>query len=339
MNKTPVELLKDLKKKNYAPIYLLHGDEPYYVDAITNFFEENILPPADQSFNQFVIFGKDVTIPTVLSYAKRFPMMSEYQVVIVKEAQAIQGIGQKDMTKLIEDYAKNPLTSTILVLSSKDGFNENLTWVKAINTKGVVVNSRKMYDSKLPEWIINYCHDHGLKISQKAVMMLAEFIGNNLKRLVSELEKISLNLKVGEEINAGIIEKYIGISKEFNVFEFQKSLIQKDVLKANQIIEYFKSNPKENPITPIILNLFTFFSKLILVHSAADKSEKGLAVTLGVNPFFVKDYLLGARNYSLGKTVQVINFLRKFDAKSKGVENVSASESELLKELTFMILH
>jgi DNA polymerase III subunit delta len=339
MNKTPIELLKDLKKKSYAPIYLLHGDEPYYVDAITTYFEENILPEADQSFNQFVIFGKDVNIPTVLSYAKRFPMMSEYQVVIVKEAQGIQGIGQKDMTKILEDYAKNPLSSTILVLSSKDGFNENLAWVKAINVKGIVVNSKKMYDNKLPDWIINYCHERGLKISQKAVMMLAEFIGNNLKRLVSELDKISLNLTIGEEINAGIIEKYIGISKEFNVFEFQKALILKDVLKANQIIDYFRSNPKENPITPIILNLFSFFSKLIMVHAATDKSERGLAVSLGVNPYFVKDYLLGARNYSLGKTVQVINYLRKFDAKSKGVENVSATESELLKELTFMILH
>jgi DNA polymerase-3 subunit delta len=339
MPKAPAEILKDLKKKVYAPLYLLHGDEPFYLDKVSDYIEDNALSAADRSFNQFVFFGKDLTIPALLSHAKRFPMMAERQLILVKEAQGLQGIEQKEMQLALENYTKNPLASTVLVLVFKTAADERKTWVKAFDKAGVMMPSKKLYDSKIPDWILEYCHENGLKISRKAIEMLIENVGNDLKRLASEIDKIMLNLRVDEEINAQVVEKFVGISKEYNYFEFQKALINRDVLKANQIVNFFASNPKDNPLAPIVLLLYNFFSKVLLTHATPDKSERNLAVVLGVNPFFTKDYNLAIRNYNLAKVVQIIHEIKKLDLKSKGVESGSLSDAEALREMTFRILH
>lgn len=339
MPKSSVDVLKDLKKKNFVPLYLLHGDEPFYIDKIADFIESNALPVSEQSFNQFILFGKDITVPSLLSYAKRFPMMSDRQLILVKEAQAIQGIDQKEMQKLLEDYAKRPLDSTILVLAYKDTVKEHLNWVKAFDQHGVSMPSKKLYDNKIPDWVLGYCHENGTKISPKAVQMLVENVGSDLKRLASEIDKILINLRVDEEINAGIVEKYVGISKEYNVFEFQKSLTNRDIMKANQIINFFAKNPKDNPLPQIIILLYNYFSKVLLVHATQDKSEKNVAAILGINPFFAKDYMLAVRNYSMGKVAHILHEIKIADLRSKGIEGGAADEEAILKELTFSILH
>lgn len=339
MPKSSIEVLKDLKKKHYAPLYLLHGDEPYYIEKVADYLEEHALGTGDKSFNQYILFGKDLSVPSLLSYAKSFPMMSDKQLILVKEAQGIQGLEQKDMQTALENYAKNPLSSTILVLMFKDSVDERKAWVKAFDKSGVLMPSKKLYDNKIPDWILEYCHEQGLKISRKAIEMLIENVGNDLKRLASEINKIVLNLRVDEEINAHVVEKFVGISKEYNYFEFQKALINRDVLKANQIVNFFASNPKDNPLAPIVMMLFNFFSKVLLTHVTADKTEKNLAQVLGVNPFFTKDYSLAVRNYNLSKVIQIINEIKKLDLKSKGVESGSLSDGEALREMTFRILH
>ncbi|MDR6561757.1 MULTISPECIES: DNA polymerase III subunit delta [unclassified Arcicella] len=339
MPKSSTEVLKELKKKTYAPLYLLHGDEPYYIDKVADYLEEHALGNGDKSFNQFVLFGKDLNVPSLLSYAKRFPMMSDKQLILVKEAQGIQGLEQKDMQVALEAYAQKPLDSTILILMFKDSVDERKAWIKAFDKNGVVMPSKKLYDNKIPDWILEYCHEQGLKISRKAIEMLIENVGNDLKRLASEINKIVLNLRVDEEINAHVVEKFVGISKEYNYFEFQKALITRDVLKANQIVNFFAANPKDNPLAPIVMMLFNFFSKVLLTHVTPDKSEKGLASVLGVNPFFTKDYSLAIRNYNLSKVVYIISEIKKLDLKSKGIDSGSMTDGEALREITFKILH
>lgn len=339
MPKSANEVLKDLKKKNYAPLYLLHGDEPYYLEKVADYLEAHVLSQSDKSFNQFTLFGKDLTIPSLLSYAKRFPMMADRQLILVKESQSIQGLEQKEMQATLENYAKNPLSSTILVLLFKDSVDERKAWVKAFDKSGVLMPSKKLYDNKIPDWILDYCHEQGLKISRKAIEMLIENVGNDLKRLASEIDKIVLNLRIDEEINAQVVEKYVGISKEYNYFEFQKALITRDILRANQIINFFAANPKDNPLAPIVLMLFSFFSKVLITHATADKSEKNLATVLGINPYFTKDYTLAIRNFNLGKIIQILGEIKRLELKSKGIEGGSLSDAELLREVTFYILH
>ncbi len=339
MTQTPQETLKAVQQKKFAPIYLLHGDEPFYIDQIQEEIEEKALQPQDKAFNQFVVYGKDLNVGSLLSYVKRFPMMSDRQVVIVKEAQGLQGLETKESAKFLEDYFLNPLASTLLVLCFKDPVDERKSWVKAAGSKGVIVSSKKFYDNKLPDWILEQCHATGTKISPKAIQMLVESVGNDLKRLSSELDKIIINLQVGQEINAQIIEHFVGISKEYNYFEYQKALIIRDVMKANQIAYFFGKNPKDNPLPPILILLYNFFSKLLIVYSTQDKSENNLALVLGVRPFFTKDYLLAIRNYPLAKIIQIIKDIAQTDLKSKGVDAGTTNEAELLKELTFRILH
>ncbi len=339
MPTTPESALKTLKSNQFLPLYLLHGDEPYYLDQLTELLEEQVLAPAERSFNQFILFGKDLTIPALLSYAKRFPMLSDKQVVLVKEAQGIGGLEAKEMNRLLEEYALNPLSSTVLVLCFKEPVDERKAWVKAFDKNGMAVNSRRLYDNKLPDWIAEYCHARGAKVSKAALMMLAEFVGNDLKRLANELDKILLNLRAGEDVTAEVIETYVGVSKEYNSFEFQKALFQRDVVKANQIALFFASNPKNYPLQPILIVLYNCFSKLLMVHAATNRGEKELAGQLGVNPYFVKDYLTGANQFSGEKTARVISFLRLADAQAKGVEAGSLDEGAILRELVFKILH
>ena len=342
MPQSPEQVLKDLQKNQYAPVYFLQGEEPFFIDKIADYIEQHALPEDQKSFNQVVMYGKDVEVNTVITNARRFPMMAERQVVIVREAQDIQDINTQTGLQILEKYITNPLPSTILVFCYKyKVVGKGLT--HTLEKFSVLVTTKKLYDNQLPGWITQYVSERGFRIEDKAVQMLADFVGNNLERLSNEIEKVLINFK-GKEgeamiISPEIIQKYVGINKEYNVFELQKALAVGDVVKAHYIVNYFDANPKANPIIPIIAALFTFYSKILLVHNSTDKTERGLAALLKINPFFVKEYLIAARNFPLRKVVQSIHFLREADLRSKGVDSGSSTEGQILKELVFKLMH
>ena len=336
------ELLKDLKNRKYKPLYLLHGEEPYFIDLVSNYIEHSLLPEAEKGFNQTVVYGKDTDIMTVLNAAKRYPMMADYQVVLVKEAQDMKWGKDDDGKKGIDpvlSYLENPLPSTILVFCYKYGkFDKRKKTYKAIEKNGIVFESAPVYDNKIPSWIEGHISDKGYKINAQASAMLSEYLGNDLSKIANELEKLMLNIAAGQEITLKLIQDNIGISKEYNVFELQAALSKKDAYKVNQIINYFEANPKANPIVLVLGNLNNYFSKVQAYHYVKDKSQQNLARELGVNPFFVKDYEQAGRSYNYPKTMQIISYLREYDLKSKGVES-NAPHGELMKELMFKILH
>ncbi len=340
MASTPDAVLKKLKANQYAPVYFLQGDEPYYIDLIANHIEKHALQEAEKGFNQMVMYGKDAQMNAIITNARRFPMMAERQVVIVKEAQDIPDLGKPDGQKLLEGYLASPVPSTILVFCHKyKSLAKNRTIYKALDKHAVVVNTKKMYDNQVPAWVEGYIKGKGHTIDAKAVQMLADYIGNNLERLTNEVDKILINFEGAVALTPDHVQKYVGISKEYNAFELQKALSFKDILKANTIIHYFAANPKDHPLIPIIALLYGFYAKLLVVHHSKDKSPKGLAATLGVNPYFVKDYLMAARNYPLLKVMDIMGYLKQADLQSKGVNAGSATEGQILKELVFKILH
>jgi len=339
---TAAELLKDLKNRKYKPVYLLHGEEPYYIDEVSDFMENKVLSDAEKGFNQTVFYGKDTDIMTVLNASKRYPMMADYQVVLVKEAQDMkwgsEDADKKGMNPLLS-YLENPLASTILVFCYKYGkFDKRKKTYKAIEKNGVIVESTPLYDNKVPGWIEDFVIAKGFKINQQATFMLSEYLGNDLSKIANELEKLMLNIAQGQEISLKLVQDNIGISREYNVFELQTALSKKDVYKANQIINYFEANPRSNPIVLVLGNLNNFFSKVLVYHYVKDKSPQNLARELGVNPYFIKDYEQAARTYNYGKTMQIISYLRECDVKSKGVDS-NTDHGGLMKELMFKILH
>jgi DNA polymerase-3 subunit delta len=339
---TAADIINDLKKRKYKPLYLLHGEEPYFIDLVSNYVEHKLLPEAEKGFNQTVLYGKDTEIMTVLSAAKRYPMMAEHQVVLVKEAQEMKWGREDEDKKSINpllNYLENPLPGTILVFCYKYGkFDKRKKTYKAIEKNGLVFESSPLYDSKIPAWIETYIAAKGYQINQQASAMLSEYLGNDLSKIANELDKLMLNVTAGQAITLQHIQDNIGISKEYNVFELQSALSKKDPFKVNQIINYFEANPKANPIVLVLGNLNNFFSKVLLYHYIKDKSQQNLARELGVSPYFVKDYELAARSYNYGKAMQIISLLREYDLKSKGVES-NAGNGELMKELMFKILH
>jgi len=328
------QIINDLKNQIYYPFYLLHGEESYFIDAISDYIEHNVLSDLEKEFNQTIVYGKDSNVPTLISYAKRFPMMANYQVLIVKEAQ--------DLDKIEEflSYAENPLNSTLLVLCYKYGkLDKRKALYKAIEKNGIAFESPRLYDNKIPDWIHNYVRASNYSITPKAAVLLTEFLGTDLSKIVNELQKLFINIPSGTEITDDFVEKNIGISKDYNVFELQKALAKKEVVKANQIILYFASNPRENPLVKVIPILYSYFSKVLTYHYLPDKTRNNVASALSINPFFVADYQQAAKTFPPGKLCQIISLLREYDLKAKGVENSSASDGDLMKELVFRILH
>ena len=339
---TATEIIKDLSNKKYKPVYLLHGEEPYYIDLISNFVEHKLLSDAEKGFNQTVLYGKDTDVMTVLNASKRYPMMADHQVVLVKEAQDMKW-GSDDADKKtinpLLSYLENPLPSTILVFCYKYGkFDKRKKTYKAIEKSGLIFDSAPLYDSKIPAWIEDFIGGKGYKINQQATFMIAEYLGNDLSKIANELEKLLLNTVAGQEITLKHVHDNIGISKEYNVFELQTALSKKDAFKANQIINYFEANPKANPMVLVLGNLNNFFSKVLAYHYLKEKPQQNIASALGVNPYFLKDYELAARSYNYGKTMQIISYLREYDLKSKGLDS-NAEDGGLMKELVFKILH
>ena len=330
------DILKELRAKQYRPIYYLMGEESYYIDLIADYITDNVLSETEKEFNLTVVYGADVDIATVINAAKRYPMMSEYQVVIVKEAQAIRNMEE------LSFYLQKPLNSTILVICHKHGTLDKRKKLAAeVEKVGILFESKKIKDSQLPAFINSYMKRKGIDMEPKASAMLADFVGTDLSRLTGELEKLIITLPAGQKrVTPEQIEKNIGISKDYNNFELRSALVEKDILKANKIIKYFVENPKTNPIQMTLSLLFNFYSNLMLSYYSPEKTEQGIASWLGLkSPWAARDYLTAMRRYNGVKTMQIIGEIRYADAKSKGISNASMSDGDILRELVFKILH
>ena len=329
------EIISDLKKRIFKPVYFLAGEEPYYIDLITEYIQEKVLPEDEKAFNQIILYGEDTNIASIIDTARRFPMMSSHQVLIIKEAQAL-----KKLEELII-YLEKPLLSTILVFSYKYKTIDKRTKLhKILESHGVYFESPRIRDYLIPAWIERYLMTKGIKADPTASAMLTEYLGTDLHKIVNALDKLIITLPPGEpQITTTLIEKNIGISKDYNIFELQKAIGERNILKANMIIHYFADNPKDNPITFSIASLFGFFSKLLTFHYLTDKSKNNVASVLKINPYFVKEYENSASKYNVAKTVQIISLLRTYDMKSKGYGDPGTEPGDLLKELVFRILH
>ena len=330
------EIARDLKNRIYKPVYYLMGEESYYIDRISEYIAQTVLNENEKEFNQTILYGADTDIATIINAAKRYPMMSKYQVVIVKEAQGVKNIDE------LSYYLQKPLESTILVLCHKHGVLDRRKKLAAeIEKVGVLFESKKIKDTQLAGFITSYLKRKSIEIEPKASEMMAEFVGTDLSRMAGELEKLIITLPKGQKrITPEQIEQNIGISKDYNNYELRNALIIKDVFKANQIIKYFEENPKTNPLQMTLSVLFNFFSNLMLAYYAPEKSEQGIAAQLGLkSPWQSKDYLADMRKYSGVKVMQIIGEIRYCDAKSKGVGNSSLGDGELLRELVYKILH
>ena len=328
------QIIGDIKRKIYHPVYLLHGEEPYFIDAITALIEESVLTEAEKEFNQTVVYGRETDPGLIIDMARRFPMMANYQVVIVKEAQDI------DKIENLQPYIEKPMPSTILVIAHKyRKLDQRKNFAKSFNKSGVLFESARIYDNKVPGWINEQIMARGHSIKPDACQLLAEYLGNDLGRISKELEKLLINLPAGSAIDTAIIERNTGISKDYNVFELQNALGTRNISKANRIISHFAANTKQNPMIVVLSVLFGFFMKLMIYHQLKDKSKNIAAAALSVNPYFIKDYTMAAENFTFRQLRAIIGLLREYDLRLKGINNGSTEESELLRELVYKILH
>lgn len=330
------EIARNLKNKNYAPVYFLMGEEDYYIDRISEYIMQYVLTESEKEFNQTVVYGTDTDIASVINAARRYPMMSKYQVVVVREAQNLKNLDE------LTYYLQKPMLSTILVFCYKHGALDRRKKLTAeLEKVGVLFESRKLKDTQPPGFIASYLKRRQVEIEPKASEMMAEFVGTDLNRMAGELEKLIITLPKGQRrITPEQIEQNIGISKDFNNFELRNALIVKDVFKANRIVKYFEENPKHNPLQVTLAVLFNFFANLMLAYYAPQKNEEGVAAQLSLrSPWQARDYLSAMKHYSGVKVMKIIECIRQCDVRSKGVNNASVSDGELLRELIYQILH
>ncbi len=331
------KILENIKNKIYHPVYFLSGEEPYFIDKISKTIEKTVLSDSEKEFNQAIVYGRDVDMIQITSLAREYPVLGNYRVVIVREAQGLKDIEKDDRFK---SYLKNPVKSTILVFDYKYSKIDGRTELsKLLDKTAVFYQSKKLYDNQIPDWIGKQIEMHGFRIGQRTRVILAENLGNDLSKIENEIQKLVINLKKNSEITPGDIERNIGISKDYNIFELQNALGRKDIFKANEIIKNFGSNSKENPAIKVISMLFAYFRKILLFNYLEDKSDKNVASQLGISPFFVKDFRLASSNYNKNKLHQIISILREYDQKAKGVESGAMEDGEILKEMIFRILH
>jgi len=332
--KTYEQILAEIHKKQFAPVYFLTGEEPYFIDMIADTIENEALDEADRAFNQIVLYGRDVDVETIANHARSFPMMGERMVVIVKEAQDVKNLEN------FEPYLDTLPETTLLVFVYKyKKLDKRKTFAKKLDKKGVYFESKKLYDNNIPGWIQGYLKDKGYSIQPKATQMLADYLGTDLHKIANELQKLIISLPKNKSIDDADVERNIGISKDFNVFELQNAIGSRDVLKANRIVNYFGDNTKENPLLVTAINLYSYYTKILKLHCTQDKSQGNLASVLGVSPFFVKDYLAAARNIPPQMCIRNISILREFDMKSKGYESGDVSEKDLYREMIFKLMH
>lgn len=330
-----IQITKDIKAGNVKPIYFFMGEEPYYIDKLTEFIEDNILTEDEKGFNQMVLYGRDTTVEEVVSNAKRFPMMADKQVVIVKEAQELSRTIDK-----LEAYAENPQPSTVLVFAYKyKTLDKRKKVTKILEKNGLVFESKKLYENQVGDWLKRVLHGQGYAIEPKAGAMLVEFLGTDLSKISNEIDKLKIILPKGHTISPKDIEENIGISKDFNVFELRKAIGERDQLKAYKIIDYFAKNPKDNPLVVTNGLVFSFFLQLLQYHGLKDKSKANVAKVLKINPYFVSDYDVAFRNYPMKKVSAIVNTLREIDVKSKGVGSNSTTDFDLMKEMLVKIFN
>lgn len=326
-------IIRDWKRKVFKPVYWLEGEEEYFINEVMDFAEHEILPEEEKSFNLSIFYGKDADWASVVNACRRYPMFAERQVVLLKEAQQM-----RDIAKL-EPYILQPLSSTIFVVSYKDKKVDGRSKLaKLLKEKGELLSTKKMYDNQLPEWVTELLQSRGLTINQKALSLLIDHIGNDLTRIKNEIEKIQINLGTRKTIHEDDVEKYVGISKEYNAFELQAALVRKDLSKALRIIQYFESNPKAAPIQLVLPALYSFFSKVYMIFGIPGPDEKTTAAALGVSPFFVKDYLLASKNYGFTGIENALLLLHQYNLKSVGVGSVNVEDASLLKELVVKLV-
>lgn len=328
------KILAELKKGIFRPLYFLMGEEPYYIDQISNYIEKHALSDEEKEFNQMVLYGRDVTIDEIDSHAKRFPMMAQRQVIIVKEAQDLS----RNIDKLIT-YSDNPQPTTVLVFCYKyKKVDKRKKLYKSIAQSGFIAEFKPLYENKVASWITDNLKKRNYSISPKAAHMLVEFLGNDLNKIDNELQKLQVICEPGTNITPELIEENIGISKDFNNFELQKAIGVRNEVKAHQIVNYFAQNQKDNPMVMTVSLLYGFFSKLLQYHGLNDKSQESVAKLLKIHPFFVNDYVVAARNYPMKKVSQVVSLLREADLKSKGVDAGNVPHGDLLKELVVKVM-
>jgi DNA polymerase-3 subunit delta len=326
----------DILHRRFKPVYLLMGDEAYFIDELTELLIATVLTETEKDFNMLTFYGVDADVNVIISSARRFPMMAEYQLILVKEAQNLEDL------ELLEHYLKNPMPTTVLVINYKHGtVDGRKTWVKLIDKTGVVFESRKVFDNQIPAFITTYFREKKIGIDEKSARMLADYVGNDISKLIPQLQKLEVSLSEGSRrVTTDLIEKNVGISKDYNNFELQNAIIRKDFLTANRIVDYFGKNPKDNPMMVTVSLLFNYFSNLLECFWLPRKDEQSIMASLNMrSSYFVRDYLTGLRNYNANKVIEIISDLRTFDARSKGIDNISALQEDLLKELIYRIMH
>jgi DNA polymerase-3 subunit delta len=327
------KIIAELKKGVYKPVYWLEGEEEFFIDKLVDYAEHNILSESEKSFNLSVFYGKDTEWGDIVNACRRYPMFSDKQVVLLKEAQAMRNIER------LEGYIEKPLLSTMLIVAYKNKKVDGRTRLaRLLKEKGTVLTTKKMYDNELPEWTQQLIQSKGYTISRKALFLLIDHIGNDLSRLNNEVDKLALNMGGKTAITEDDIEKYVGISKEFNVFELQQAIASRDLYKAIRIINYFESNPKAGPMPLILPSLYNFFSKVQMIYSVSSREEKSIAAAIGVNAFFVRDYLQAAQQYSAPSVERILLLLHEYNLRSIGIRDAGTSDGELLKEMTVKMI-
>jgi DNA polymerase III subunit delta len=336
---TVADFLKKVKG-NYLPVYIIHGTEPYFIDQAVHHFEKEILNDAEKEFNLTVCYGRDSLMENILSSARRYPMMAEKQVIIVKEAQDLPDWKRMEEVESFGKYVTKPVDSTILVFAFKhkkpDG---RLKAMQQVKKSGAMFEFNAYKDYQLPGWISDYVKQKGYNIEQNASLLLAEYLGTDLKKMVNELEKMMITLPEGTKFNTAHIEANVGISKDYNIFEFQNALGSKNIEKSNRIVSYFNANPKEHPLAMVVPYLYGYFTKVMMYQTLDDRSDTGAARSLRVAPFAVKNYATASKNFKPRKLERIIGYIRETDARSKGQRNKSVGNDFLLKEMVFKILH
>ncbi|WP_447641741.1 MULTISPECIES: DNA polymerase III subunit delta [Chitinophagaceae] len=330
---SPEEIIESWKKKNFKPIYWLEGDESYFIDQVIRHAEHKLLTPAEADFNQTIFYGKDANWADVVNTCRRYPMFAERQVVLLKEAQQMKDI------LLLESYMENPMPTTVLIVSYKEKKVDSRTkFAKSLKKNGEILTTKKLYDNQLPDWISSLAKAKGFTITPKALKLFVDSIGNDLSRISNEIDKIAVNMKGLSQISEDTVEQYIGISKEFNVFELQTAIATRDIPKAVRIVQYFGSNPKAGPMQMVLPALYNFFSKVALVFTAGSSDSKIIAGLLGVHPFFVKDYMTAATNYKYNGIENIILQLHQYNLRSIGIHDPGTDNAELMKEMLMKMM-
>lgn len=327
------KILDDWKKKTFKPIYWLEGEEEYFIDKVIDYAEHNILAESEASFNLSVFYGKDANWADIINACRRYPMFAERQVVLLKEAQQM-----RDIEKL-EAYVDNPLSSTVLVVSYKEKkLDARKKFTKLVKEKGVLVTTKKLYDREVPEWTQNLIQSKGLTITPKGLALLVDHIGNDLSRIENEIDKLSVNLGKRTGITEDDIENYIGVSKDYNVFELQAALAAKDLARSIRIIQYFEANPKAGPIQLVLPSIYSFFSKVFMIFGTGTNDEKTIATAIGVNSYFMKEYMQAARLYTYPGVERALLLLHSYNLKSIGVGNTATEDASLMKEMVVKMM-